>query len=216
MTTALKGALFSALVWFFSASLSHAQTNSIIETNASLQTNGGFNMDDNYRPGWRDVTLGGGTMFSPIGSNHDRPVVNYIVGSLQIGYMLTDIHGDGLFRGNVELAAEGFGAAIYEETGNYIAGGTLWARYNFVPAGWRFSPYAQLGMGGTSMDIDHKYDGHNFNFNLDAAGGIRYFFHPRLSFNMELRYQHISNANTADHNIGVNALGPAAGLTWFF
>jgi hypothetical protein len=109
-----------------------------------------------------------------------------------------------------------FAADIYHGPGNYIAGATLWLRYNFVPEGWKFVPYIEGGGGGTSLDIPHNYDGKDFNFNLEAAVGFRYFIMPRCSLNAEYRFQHISNADLWDKNIGVNASGPSVGVSLFF
>jgi hypothetical protein len=75
-------------------------------------------------------------------------------------------------------------------------------------------PYFQVGGGWTFMDIDHRYDGENFNFNVDGSAGLRYFFQPRVSLNLEYRFQHISNANLWKHNIGLNSEGPVIGISW--
>lgn len=66
------------------------------------------------------------------------------------------------------------------------------------------------------MDIDHRYDGMNFNFNVDGAAGLRYFITPQVSLNLEYRFQHISNANLGRHNLGLNAEGPVLAVSWLF
>jgi lipid A 3-O-deacylase len=199
------------LVLVLSAAATHAQMTS--STNV-------LSLEDNFTPGFHEFNLGFGPMFSPIGNDEGRPVVNWVEGDVQLGYMLTSIHGDdflgGILRGNVELVGEAWGAGIYEETGSYIAGGTIWGRYNLIPKGAPLVPYLQVGIGGEMMDINHQYDGHEFNFNVCGAGGTRYFLRPNLALNAELRLRHLSNANTADHNIGINALGPIVGISWFF
>jgi len=184
---------------------------------AASSTNSVGNLkDDNFQPGWREGTAGFGIMFSPIGSSYARPRVDYVPGYIEAGYMLSHIHGSGVLRNNYEIAIEAFGAGIYQSTGHYIAGGTLWLRHNLVLEDSRFVPYAQVGGGLVSMDINHKYDGHNVNFNVDAAGGCRFFVKPKMSLNAEFLYQHISNANTGSHNIGINAVGPILSASWFF
>ena len=175
-----------------------------------------FSLDDNFKFGSCEFSLGVAPMFSPIGNDKGRPVVNWVEGFAQFGWMATDIHGSGFLRGNIEAVGEAFAGGIYEETGNYVAGGSIMGRYNFIPQNSHLSPYVQVGVGGEMMDIDHQYDGHNFNFNVVAMGGLRYFIKPRLSLNAEFRYQHLSNANTGDRNIGINAVGPALGISWFF
>jgi hypothetical protein len=187
-----------------------AQTNSIISP-----ANGAFSLEDNFKPGFRELSGGFGPMFSVI-VNYQRPRVDYVTGFGQVGYMLNHVGGPGIFRGNVELALEAFGSGIWESTGTYNAGGTLWTRYNFVPHESRLVPYVQLGLGAESMDINHIYDGHNVNFNVDLAAGARYFVTPRFSLNAELRFQHFSNADTASRNIGLNSVGPIFGASWFF
>ncbi len=138
------------------------------------------------------------------------------MGFAQAGFMVTEPKGSSIFRGSFELVPEIFGAGIHHGPGSYIAGATLWFRYNFVPEGWRFVPYFEGGGGGTSLDIPHHYDGKDFNFNLEAAVGFHYFIKPHLALNAEYRVQHISNADLWDHNVGVNASGPAVGVSYFF
>ena len=183
----------------------------------SSSTNTTFSLEDNFRKGQHQFSLGAGPLFSPFHAVNGRPTINYAQVYVQYGYMVTGLMMDGSpLRGNFELVPEAFGSAIWESTGNYIAGGTLWFRYNFVPRQWKVTPYAQVGGGFTVMDIDHRYDGHNFNFNVDASLGLRYFIKPRLSLDAEFRYQHISNANTGSRNLGINAVGPMLGISWFF
>lgn len=158
-----------------------------------------------------------GVFLSPFGPSLHRPTLNYSVTGLQLGYMLRDVKGSSWWRGNFELAGEAFGDAIYEGPGSYIAGGTLWLRYNFVPRELpRLAPFLQIGGGFVSTDIDHEIVGQPFNFNLDAGAGVRYFAAKSWALSLELRYQHISNANLSHNNLGVNAAGPLLGVTCFF
>jgi opacity protein-like surface antigen len=164
-----------------------------------------------------EAALTSGVLFSFSGPRHDRSPINYTVTGMQLGYMLGDVKGDGWWRGNLELAGEGFGSSIFEGDGSYIAGGTLWLRYNFVPRGWwGLVPYAQAGAGAVSTDIDHGIVGQPFNFNLDLGLGARYFVGRNWSLNLEYRYQHISNAGLDKHNLGINADGPILGASYFF
>jgi lipid A 3-O-deacylase len=175
-----------------------------------------FFAENTFRKGRFETTLWAGSLFSPVGNPKHRNTLNYALGSFQLGYMLNDPGDGGFFRGNFELAPEAFGAAIHDGRGNYIAGGAVWLRYNFVPHGWRVIPYAQLGAGVELTDADRSLLGQNFNFNLDAAAGLRYFIAPRCTLNLEGRFQHLSNANLARKNVGINAVGPILGVSWFF
>ena len=159
---------------------------------------------------------GGAVMFSPVGAVGGRPEVNYTVAVGQAGYMLTEVRGPGLLRGNFEAVGEIFGGSIYQGRGSYVTGLTVWGRYNFVPPDWRVTPYGQLGLGIGMADKDKNVFGSLFGFNIDAAVGARYFLRPRLALHAEYRFQHSSNANSAPHNLGINAHGPMVGLAWLF
>ncbi len=163
-----------------------------------------------------EANISSGVLFSPMGSPQKRPVINYTITTLQLGYMLTDIHGSGVLRGNLEVAGDIWASQVFVGAGTFIAGGTLWIRYNFVPAGWRLIPFVQLGAGLTATDIDVAYVGQAFNFNLDAAIGVRYMVAKNWSVNLMCQYQHISNANTGPKNVGINSFGPILGVSYFF
>lgn len=167
------------------------------------------------RGNWEGMA-GGAVMFSPLGAVGGRPEVNYAMAVGQAGYMLTEVRGPGLLRGNFEAVGEVFGGSIYQGRGSYVTGLTLWGRYNFVPQDWRVTPYAQLGLGIGMADKDKNVFGSLFGFNIDAALGARYFVRPQLALHAEYRFQHISNANTAPHNLGINAHGPMVGVAWLF
>jgi opacity protein-like surface antigen len=188
-----------------------AQTQSM----ASSDTNQ-FSVDDDFRYGFHEVSVGSGVYFSNIVRGSDRPNINYAIGYARVGFMAMDPQELGFFRGNLEIAPELFGADIYDGPGSYIAGGTLWFRYNFIPKGWKVLPFVELGGGLTDQDLPHNYDGKDFNFNLDAGVGMRYFIRPKCSVELEYRFQHISNADIWDHNVGSNASGPTAGISLFF
>jgi opacity protein-like surface antigen len=74
----------------------------------------------------------------------------------------------------------------------------------------------QAGLGAEATDMDRRLIGERFNFNLDVSAGTRYFLAPNWALNAECRYQHISNATIARHDIGINAVGPMLGLSYFF
>ncbi len=180
------------------------------------ETAGEFSIDSLFSRGRYEASFNTAVMFSPYIATYKRPTVNYTITEIQVGYMLTEFKEEGFFRGNFEVAAEGFGSGIFTGPGSYIAGLTVWGRYNFVRPGWRWVPYAQAGAGLVSTDIDRGIVGQPFNFNLDLGAGVRWFFRPRWAVNLEYRYQHISNANLGKKNIGINAHGPVLGISYFF
>ena len=176
-----------------------------------------YSLEDRFHGGEHEVSTGAGVLFGPFLTTRGRPTVDYAFGNAQLGFMINDVCGGGILRGNFEVVPEAFGSGIFGgHTGTYIAGGTVWFRYNFVQPRARIIPYFQLGGGWTFMDIDHRYDGENYNFNLGATAGLRYFIKPQVSINLEYRYQHISNADLWQHNLGLNSDGPVLGVSWFF
>ena len=221
-----KGNFLSSVVIALgiSATSLFAQTDSL---KSSSET--GFNLEDNFQTGRMEIkaavigdTVGdpfkdtAGPALNPMIKVINRPTVDYSLAYGQLGFMVSDVAGKGFWRGNLEMVPEAFAAGIYENTGHYIAGGTFWIRYNFVPHHWRVVPYAQVGGGVTLTDMSHQYTGQNFNFNVDAAAGLRYFIRQGCSLNLEYRFQHISNANLGRHNLGTNAQGPVLGFSWLF
>lgn len=171
---------------------------------------------DHFDKGKHEAAVGAGVFFSPFGASKNRPTENYAGPLVQIGYMLNRPDHGADWRGNFEVVGELSGAGVFEGKGNYLASTTLWLRYNVVPPKWDIVPYLQLGAGVSLTDIDHRIFGQAFNFNLDAAVGLRYFIKPDWSLNGEYRFQHVSNANMAEHNLGINAQGPVVSVSWYF
>ena len=172
--------------------------------------------EKNFNAGQSEVAAGGQVLFSPFIATGGRPTVNYGGGLIQYGYMLNDLKESGSLRGNFEVLGELAGSSIFVGDGTYVASATFWLRYNLVLSGWRFIPFVQIGGGISLTDADHDVFGQTFNFNLDVAPGVRYFVTPHCSLNAEYRYQHISNANIAKHNLGINAQGVALSVSWYF
>lgn len=169
-----------------------------------------------FERGNYELALSAGPMFSPIGANKGRPTLNYALSGAQCGWMLTDARGSSWLSGNLEVAAEAIGAGIFEGKGNYISGGTAWVRYNFVQPNWRLVPYAETGAGADGTDVDSRLVGGRFAFNLNVGAGTRYFVAKDWSINLEFLYQHISNATLYRNDLGINAIGPVLGVSYFF
>jgi opacity protein-like surface antigen len=181
------------------------------------ETDPGNDLSDYFfHRGQYEIALSSGVMFSPIGADKNRHTVDYTLSGLQFGWMLTDVMGSGWLRGNVEVAGEAIGGAVWKGRGSYIAGGTAWLRYNFVQPGWRWVPFTQIGAGMEGTDMDQRLIGEKFNFNLNVGEGVRYFVAHNWAVDLEFRYQHISNAKISNRDVGINAVGPILGLSYFF
>lgn len=159
-----------------------------------------------------------GAYFSIGGS--DRPTLNYSVTNLRLGVMLNTPEGEGFFRGNFELLVQGFYASVFDGPGDYFAGASVLLRYNFVQPGARLVPYFQIGVGAAYNDIykdmEQRLIGQAWEINLEAALGLRFFLNDRWHLNLEGGYRHLSNADMADRNTGLDSLGATAGLGYHF
>lgn len=183
---------------------------------SAAKADGGADFSDSFQGGKYQLTLGSGVMFSPIGADHQRPQVDYTLSVVQFGWMLSDVKGSSWYRGNWEMSLEAMGGTVFKGEGSYMAGGTLLFRYNFVQAGWRVVPFVAAGGGAEATNFNQDLLGENFNFNLDVVAGVRCFLAPKWALDLECRYQHLSNATIANHDIGINAVGPMLGLSYFF
>ena len=180
-------------------------------------------IQDPLSKGVTEIELLGGYFHSPVttGGGH-RPQFDYSGGDLRLGIILSPFLFDhsSLFRGNIELLGD---ALIYDAVkgpGNYLAGGSILGRYNFIQPGSRIIPYLQLGAGGLHSDAaevpSQRLIGSNFEFVLEADLGARILLNDRWSLLVAGGFQHISNADTAARNVGVNALGGRIGVGWIY
>ena len=197
--------------WWFSILLALTCTGAI---GAEVEQQNDFS--DYFERGKYEVSLVSGVMFSPVGADRNRPTVDYSLSGLQFGWMLSTPGESGWLRGNWEVALEAMGGTVFNGRGSYMAGGTVWARYNFIQPGWRVVPYVQGGAGAEATDFDQRLIGETFNFNLNIGVGARCFLAQKWALEFECRYQHLSNAKISNHDIGINAVGPMIGLSYFF
>lgn len=134
--------------------------------------------------------------------------------------MLDTPEGVGFFRGCPEFLVEGFYGSVFEGPGDWLAGGNLILRYNFVPERTKWSSYIQIGAGGLWNDIykdqSQSLVGQSFEFSLLAAVGVRYQWNAKWGVALEGGYRHISNADMAERNRGLDSLGVLGGLTYSF
>jgi len=193
-----------------------AGTETSVESNKNVITP----VFDPFAKGATEVEALGGYFHSPAFGGH-RPQFDYSGGDIRYGDILSPIFFDNSFlRGNVEFLADIFTHDVVKGSGNYIAGASLLFRYNFIQPGSHLIPYLQLGGGGLHSDAaedqTQRLIGSNFEFTLQADLGLRYLINDRWSLLAEGGFQHISNADTAARNVGVNAIGGRLGVSWAY
>ena len=154
---------------------------------------------------------------------NDQPTFDYVLERLSMGYMLIDPGGYGLWRENLELLLDGMGGQFFRGPADYLVGGNVLLRWNFLQVPHpKWVPYFQLGAGALyhdARDLDTRAEavlGSNVEAMLQAALGIHYHLTERWSLDGEVGYRHISNASTSAYNRGLNSLGGQLGLSYFF
>ena len=173
-----------------------------------------------FRHGGQEVELNAGAMFSFTSQSARKPELNYAMEDVRYGYMLDDVYGPAFWHGNDEFLVEGFGGEVFKGPGKALGGGDLLLRHNFVQDGWKLVPYVQIGGGGLDNDIYHdqtqRLIGQGFEFLLQADIGVRYMITNHWALSLEGDYRHISNADLANRNLGLNSLGATLGLNFLF
>jgi len=162
-----------------------------------------------------------GPYWSPTGIGPDEPDFDYVRMAARLGWMLNDAsQWSGALRGAFQAVFEVSGGPVFDGFGDWLVGPSAAIRYNFVQPGWRIVPYVQGGVGIVFSDAyqDKSQDviGTNPEFSIQAAIGARFLLDEHWSLDVEAGYEHISNADIAERNAGMNALGGSTGFTYFF
>jgi hypothetical protein len=185
---------------------------------AMLATPGAFE-----RGTW-EIEGGAGEFCSFSTTSAKRPTVNYQLEDVRLGWMYdSPRRGDwlgGWLRGNSEFLLEIAGGPVTKGPGSYLAGGSVLWRYNFVQPAPRWVPYLQLGAGALGNDIykgrAQMEVGEAFEFVLQGDAGLRYLINDQWSISAEAGYRHISNADLASRNEGLNSLGGLMQVSYRF
>jgi hypothetical protein len=111
-------------------------------------------------------------------------------------------------------------AAVLRGPGNIVVGPSALVRRNFAEEGSPQTIYVQAGAGivynDAYRDPYQRAIGQADEFYLSVAVGYRYALSCQWAFEAELGFVHISNADLAPRNGGINALGASVGLVYSF
>lgn len=126
---------------------------------------------------------------------------------------------EGILRGYNQVYFSAEAEPLIRGVENHYFGVNLGVRYNFGRSGSRFTPYFSGGLGAGFIDSNADNigsQGQDFTFNILTAAGVSYKLNARLTGQLGLLYQHLSNANQTNPNPSLNLLGPQLGFTLSF
>jgi len=170
---------------------------------------------EGFNPSTQSLTLSVGAGYGEriLGSrqNHDLALT-----SVAYGRMLGGVKGEGhWYKGNWERRGELFSGAQFSPTQDWVVGLTPHLRYNFA-SGYHWIPYLDLGTGVSATSIGPPDLSHTFEFNLQAAVGVRWFMREDVALSVEARYLHLSCAGIDTPNRVLNNVNGMLGLSYFF
>jgi hypothetical protein len=129
----------------------------------------------------------------------------------RLGYVFAEIPEGPPIRGSLSAVVEAVPALVaFEDTQTIYAGGFNLLLHYDVATGTRLVPFLEAGAGillstPQSTDPESQFSASQFNFTLQVAPGLRYLLTPRAALSFEYRFHHISDANTTEHNPGLNS-----------
>lgn len=170
---------------------------------------------DGFNAGTQSLGFGAGAGYGLriLGSRQHHDLA---LGDLSYGWMAGAVKGRGhWYEGNWELRGDLFGGEQFSPGTDYVIGIAPHLRYNFM-TGTRWVPYVDGGAGVSATDISVPDLSHTFEFNLQAATGVRWFVSDHVALGVEARYLHLSCAGMNTPNLGLNNVGGSLTVTWFF
>ena len=137
---------------------------------------------------------------------------------LRAGKILTQEHGGGWYRGNLEYAFDFHPVNLYFtpiETTYGASFAPLNLKWNFTK-GSKVAPYIQWSEGVLFTNNELPFPGtSNVNFQSGLGVGFHFFHREKRAWTGEFKYQHISSAGLGDLNPGMNTLQFTLGYNWF-
>ena len=170
---------------------------------------------EGFKPGIQSISFetGAGYGVKVLGSKEHHDLA---LQSISYGYMLDSVKGEARwYRGNWEFRAELFSGAQFSPSDEWLVGLAPHLRYNFM-TGARWIPFVDAGAGVSATSIGAPDLSHYFEFNLQAATGVRWFIRDNVALSIEARYLHMSCAGINSPNLGLNNVNGMVGISWFY
>ena len=164
-------------------------------------------------PGGNEIQVWTGGGYSVPGGTSSTGVLN---AGLRYGWNLTAPHGPGFLRGSFEYAVDTVPLFMIFEPANTTYGfaiSPLGLKWNFVRRG-RIVPYFELGGGVLFTGNEVPPGTSDVNFTPTAAVGFHHLGN-KWTWNMDVRFLHISDAGLSRFNPGINTLQVRLGIGMF-
>jgi hypothetical protein len=174
-----------------------------------------------------DNELGFWAGFSPqsgatVGGSPDR---KFFISAIRYSRVLKNWRDIG-FRYTIDLAPA---AVAFQPKNGFkvLSGGQREAIYGagISPVGMQLNfrrqkalqPFGEINGGVLYFDRNVPVPGSsNFNFTFDFGAGAQYFYRPKRAFTAGYMFHHLSNAETAPHNPGIDSNIIFGGLSYYW
>ncbi len=150
------------------------------------------------RPGWGET----------------RTEVETIDVVYRYGYFLSGETGKSWYRGRPELLVEIPVAFVQVPEAGEIMGFNLILSRNFTSSK-KVVPYVFAGLGLAYTDLDIPGLGSELNGTYQIGAGLRFFTSKKMSLDLNCRFHHLSNGDTADQNTPLNSAKILLGVSFY-
>jgi hypothetical protein len=163
-----------------------------------------------FTPGRLTLGFHAGGGFSTASETRDSEMA-MVAG--RVGYVFAQ--QERVLPGSVEVVGEPFYLAVFQGHTAHVGGFSVLLKYN-IWTGTRFVPFVEGGGGASYASTDVPPDSSHFNFITQIGVGLHYFVSERTTLDFRGIFHHISNANTASNNPGLNSALFSIGMTFLY
>ncbi|MCX5642741.1 MAG: acyloxyacyl hydrolase [Candidatus Omnitrophica bacterium] len=143
-----------------------------------------------------------------------RTRVETIDSVYRYGRFLSEETGKSWYRGRPELLIEVPFSSVQNPQNSQMVGFNLLVSRNFTNS-QKIVPYVFAGAGLVYTNLDIYDLGSELNGTYQAGTGLRFFISDRISLDLNCRFHHLSNGNTAKPNIPLNSTKFFLGISFY-
>jgi opacity protein-like surface antigen len=170
---------------------------------------------ERLRAGMKDLGIAGGYSISHRTHAGGDDVDGWHV-LPHLGFVLTDEQGPGWWRGNFELLAEPMLVHFRSDRDSGTAGGlAALGRWVFATPGV-VRPYLEAGVGLLGGQLNFRQTNCDVNYLFEVGPGALWFVSDTTAVTLGYRFQHVSNGDACDKNLGLNSSVFILGISHFF